>query len=207
MSVKLKLCEAHWQVACYESFGCNYDHWTCMLARTARTWYPKTRTSVAASIRAQTSFGVYKSRNATTSVIPPSTDDISLIPFFDQPNAHQTRSASHSGLFLHNGLTTPYSITVLASGTLVRARLLTDRILRARSREELRLVLKNLDKLSDLLCGVIDLAELIRNSHPDRLWVKSANDAYDMLCEFMNELNTHVGLYNVSSVRIASLIQ
>ena len=65
------------------------------------------------------------------------------------------------------------------------------------SRDELRLVLKNLDKLSDLLCGVIDLAELIRNSHPDPEWVTSANDAYDTLCEFMNILNTHVGLYQV----------
>ena len=58
-------------------------------------------------------------------------------------------------------------------------------------------VVKNLDRLSDLLCGVIDLAETVRNSHPDRAWVEAANTAYETLCEFMNVLNTHVGLYEV----------
>jgi len=55
-------------------------------------------------------------------------------------------------------------------------------------------VVKNLDRLSDMLCGVIDLAELVRNAHPDRAWVEAANNAYEALCEFMNVLNTHVGL-------------
>lgn len=49
-----------------------------------------------------------------------------------------------------------------------------------------------------MLCSVIDLAELIRNAHPDRHWVDAANNAYEKLCEFMNVLNTHVGLYEVS---------
>ena len=169
-----------------------------MLARAARACNSKTRSAVSASIRIPNSPAAYKFRNATTAIIPPSVDDTSLIPFFDQPSAHRAHSTRHSGLFLHDGLTTPYSINTLAAGTLLRAKFLTERILRAQTQDELRLVLKNLDKLSDLLCGVIDLAELIRNSHPDYHWVKSANDAYDMLCEFMNELNTHVGLYDVS---------
>lgn len=60
-------------------------------------------------------------------------------------------------------------------------------------------MVKNLDRLSDLLCGVIDLAELVRNVHPDPAWAGGANEAYEELCEYMNELNTHVGLYEVSS--------
>ena len=63
--------------------------------------------------------------------------------------------------------------------------------------DELLKVVKNLDRLSDMLCGVIDLAELVRNAHPDRLWMEAANHAYETLCEFMNVLNTHVGLYEV----------
>ena len=59
-------------------------------------------------------------------------------------------------------------------------------------------MVKNLDRLSDLLCGVIDLAELVRNVHPDPAWASGANAAYEELCEYMNELNTHVGLYEVS---------
>jgi len=58
-------------------------------------------------------------------------------------------------------------------------------------------VVKNLDRLSDMLCSVIDLAELVRNSHPDPEWVQGANDAYEQLCEYMNVLNTNVGLYEV----------
>ncbi|CAE7179171.1 unnamed protein product [Rhizoctonia solani] len=51
------------------------------------------------------------------------------------------------------------------------------------------------DRLSDILCSVIDTAEFVRNSHPDPGWVAAANDAYEYLCSWMNELNTHVGLY------------
>ena len=58
-------------------------------------------------------------------------------------------------------------------------------------------VVKNLDRLSDLLCSVVDLAEFVRNAHPDQKWVASANNLYESLSEFMNVLNTHVGLYNV----------
>lgn len=81
---------------------------------------------------------------------------------------------------------------------MIRAQLLADRILRAReSRSELLKAVKNLDRLSDLLCGVIDLSELVRNAHPDEQWANAANVAYESLCEFMNVLNTHVGLYEV----------
>jgi intermediate peptidase len=82
--------------------------------------------------------------------------------------------------------------------------LLTERIVRARqSRDELLKVVKNLDRLSDMLCSVIDLAELVRNAHPDPEWVTSANEAYVRLCEYMNVLNTHVGLYEVRAMPCA----
>jgi len=57
---------------------------------------------------------------------------------------------------------------------------------------------KNLDRLSDLLCGVIDMCELVRNVHPDESWVIEAERAYERLCSFMNGLNTDQGLYKVS---------
>jgi intermediate peptidase len=59
-------------------------------------------------------------------------------------------------------------------------------------------VVKNLDRLSDLLCGVIDLCELVRNVHPDEAWVSESDSTYERLCSFMNELNTDTGLYKVS---------
>lgn len=137
-------------------------------------------------------------RRATT--IPPSPDDAELVSLFDQPqNGRQSRPLSVSGIFQHPDLTTPAAFNALAESTLTRAQLLTDRILCAnQSRRELFRVVKNLDRLSDLLCGVIDLAELLRNAHPDPQWVQCANDSYEKLCEYMNVLNTHVGLYEVS---------
>lgn len=134
--------------------------------------------------------------------IPASADDIALVSLFDQPkNGFNSLPFSHTGIFGHPTLTTPAAFTALADATLLRAQLLTERILRAReSRDELFKVVKNLDRLSDMLCSVIDLAELVRNAHPDRSWVDSANEAYEKLCEFMNILNTHVGLYEVRRV-------
>ncbi|KAF8078880.1 mitochondrial intermediate peptidase [Lyophyllum atratum] len=131
--------------------------------------------------------------------IPASVDDIALVSLFDHPSSgFKSTPLSTTGLFGHPSLTHPQALISLADATLVRAQLLTDRILRAReSRHELLKVVKNLDRLSDMLCGVIDLSELVRNAHPDRAWIEAANHAYETLCEFMNVLNTHVGLYEV----------
>ena len=132
------------------------------------------------------------------STLPASVDDVALIPLFDNPRYDLRTGISTTGLFGHPSLTHPRALVSLADATLLRAQILTNRILRAReSRPELLRVVKNLDRLSDMLCGVIDLAELVRNAHPDRIWVDAANHAYEMLCEFMNVLNTHVGLYEV----------
>ncbi|KAH0838015.1 mitochondrial intermediate peptidase [Lanmaoa asiatica] len=132
-------------------------------------------------------------RRATTT-IPPSPDDAELVSLFDQPqNGRQSRPLSVSGILQHPELTTPAAFNALAESTILRAQLLTERILRAnQSRSELSKVVKNLDRLSDLLCGVIDFAELLRNAHPDSQWVQCANDSYEKLCEYMNVLNTHI---------------
>ncbi|KZT30832.1 zincin [Neolentinus lepideus HHB14362 ss-1] len=64
-----------------------------------------------------------------------------------------------------------------------------------RSPEELLKLKRSSFKPSDLLCGVIDLAELVRNASPSTQWMKTA---YEQLCEFTNVPNTHVGLYEAS---------
>ncbi|KDQ63283.1 hypothetical protein JAAARDRAFT_29301 [Jaapia argillacea MUCL 33604] len=137
-------------------------------------------------------------RAASTAVSPTTIDETSLVSLFDEPDFSSRSSLPTTGIFGHPSLTTPAAFNALAESTLRRAQLLTERVLRAsQSREELSKVIKNLDRLSDMLCGVIDLAELIRNAHPDMLWIDSANEVYEKLCEFMNVLNTHVGLYEV----------
>jgi intermediate peptidase len=64
---------------------------------------------------------------------------------------------------------------------------------------DLLVQVKQVDRLSDLLCSVIDLAELVRNLDPNPDWIKHAEIAYQELCYYMNQLNTHVELYRVSS--------
>ena len=121
-----------------------------------------------------------------------------LVASFDHPFDAPSSSTSSTGLFGHRLLSSHDGFSKLAHATLLRAHLLTERIIRARSnRDELFKVVKNLDRLSDILCSVIDLAELVRNSHPDERWVESANDVYEHLCEYMNVLNTSEALHDV----------
>ncbi|KAJ3018899.1 Mitochondrial intermediate peptidase [Thoreauomyces humboldtii] len=54
---------------------------------------------------------------------------------------------------------------------------------------------KRLDRLSDILCSVVDSAELIRNVHPDTRFIRAANDAHHALSSIINQLNTHTRLY------------
>nr|QPG55757.1 mitochondrial intermediate peptidase [Auricularia cornea] len=143
-----------------------------------------------------------RARAACTVVVrPPSQDDESIVDFFDRPQGKswfRTYAAGTTGLFLQPSLTHPSAFRHVADAALKKAQALVDRILRAPgSATELRKVVKNLDRLSNVLCGVIDLAELVRHAHPDPRWIDAANDAYAILFEYMNVLNTHVDLYNV----------
>lgn len=177
-----------------------------MLSRTARNALhkPPFRFQGCLHVKQKSSRSLSRAAVASTKATPASSDDIALVSLFDQPRSNaKVSSIAYTGIFGHHSLTTPASFATLADSTLLRAQLLTERILRAReSREELFKVVKNLDRLSDMLCSVIDLAELIRNAHPDREWVESANMAYEKMCEFMNVLNTHVELYDVRLIHL-----
>lgn len=111
------------------------------------------------------------------------------------------------GLFRYPQVTKASDLPALATRTLSRAQTIVKRInalpelFAERSYDPAQALLsaaKQFDRLSDLLCGVIDLCEFIRNVHPDQQWILRANEAYELLCSYMNELNTHVGLYQVS---------
>lgn len=143
-----------------------------------------------------------------------------------QPDALTT-----TGLFLHPRLQDPEYMQTLTSQTLQHGVHLVDRICSVlpasqfepihpdspfaahldtpRSEYEharaLRMVPKLLDRLSDVLCLVIDMAELVRNVHPDERWVEASDRAYERLGSFMNGLNTHQGLYEVSTAARAAL--
>ena len=121
-----------------------------------------------------------------------------LHDLLDRPAQVHAQGAP-TGLFQIDHLRTPGDFGVLAQRTLVRCQLLVNRLARAAApdapRAELASVVRHLDRLSDMLCGVIDMAELVRHAHPEGAWAEAANAAYEYLCNFMNVLNTHTGLY------------
>ncbi|KAG8832469.1 Mitochondrial intermediate peptidase, partial [Serendipita sp. 399] len=124
------------------------------------------------------------------------THDHALRDFFDQPHKPLVKGTNApTGLLGHPQITSPESFTSVAIATMLRANYIVRRIIQARDDErDRRRIVKNIDRLSDLLCGVIDMAELVRHTHSEKPWVDAANQAYDTLCEYMNHLNTNVEL-------------
>ena len=128
--------------------------------------------------------------------------DPNLRAAFDAPPSASSPRGSTGGLFGHASLRRPDDFAPLVQRTANRAQLLVARIERehavAESEEPapaLRRMVKLFDRLSDVLCGVIDLAELVRNVHPSSRWVEAADTAYNELCEFMNILNVNPMLH------------
>ena len=100
-----------------------------------------------------------------------------------------------AGLFRNKHLTSPLGFPIYAQRNLAKARRLVDKIVSAETPDQLRQIVKDLDRLSDLLCRVIDMSEIVRATHPDRNIVQAASEAYGVMFEYMNVLNTTTGLY------------
>lgn len=128
--------------------------------------------------------------------------DTNLRAILDEPfsnTASSSAALSPTGLFGNAALQSPDDFITLANLTIRRAKAIVARITNAPNAggDEMRMVVKNFDRLSDVLCGVIDMAELVRHAHPDPQWAEASHEAYEMLCSYMNVLNTHTGLYAV----------
>lgn len=138
--------------------------------------------------------------------------DEAIRAIFDRPSAGLASASSSlqpTGLFLHPRLTHPGYLQTLTEQTLIHASHVVDRIISSlpdftpsfpgspfiHDSSRLRDLPKSLDRLSDILCLVIDMSELIRNTHPDDAWVIEAERAYERLGSFMNSLNTNQDLY------------
>ena len=100
----------------------------------------------------------------------------------------------NNGLVQNRYLTSPAGFEVFANNTVQKAKRLVEGILNANTVDEYMKVARNLDRLSDLLCRVIDLSDFIRAVHPDYRIQQAATNAYSMMFEYMNVLNTLPGL-------------
>src|SRR5436853_2002763 len=99
-----------------------------------------------------------------------------------------------SGLIGNKYLTTPMGFHAFAENAIQKCEVLVRKTLSASTISEYASMAKDLDRVSDLLCRVIDLSDFIRATHPDAKWTQAASEAYARVFEYMNVYNTETGL-------------
>ncbi|KAJ4365616.1 Mitochondrial intermediate peptidase [Neocucurbitaria cava] len=129
------------------------------------------------------------------------TDDDALRKVFDNASFWETFKPSSqkqkaSGIIGNKYLTHPEGFVDFVTITIQRCNAVVQSVAAAQSIPEYRHMVKDLDKLSDLLCRVIDLADFVRGTHPDRKFQIMAVKAYQTVFQYMNQLNTTPVLYD-----------
>lgn len=130
-------------------------------------------------------------------------DDALLRQIFDSPPAfkyfarlEEIATRQNVGLFRNKYLTSPEGFSRFAEVTVKRAQKLVDKVLNASTLEEYKAIVRNLDRLSDLLCRVLDVSDFVRVTHPDARIQEAASQAWSFVYQYMNQLNTETGLSN-----------
>jgi mitochondrial intermediate peptidase len=129
-------------------------------------------------------------------------DDSLLRQLFDSPQtfrdfappSSRALSGGNVGLFRNKYLTSPEGFLTFANDNLRKAQRLVDKVLRASTIEEYKAIVRDLDRLSDLLCRVLDVSDFVRVTHPDEKIQSAASQAWALVYQYMNELNTTTGL-------------
>ncbi|RDL34773.1 Mitochondrial intermediate peptidase-like protein [Venustampulla echinocandica] len=128
-------------------------------------------------------------------------DDRTLRQMFDSPGfwkdfsqSSRTHNGRNSGLVQNRYLTSADGFQRFAHTSLRKAQRIVEKVLAAKTREEYHQVVRQLDRLSDLLCRVIDLSDFVRATHPNPEIQMAAARAYNTMYEYMNVLNTTTGL-------------
>ncbi|KAK5048183.1 hypothetical protein LTR84_005853 [Exophiala bonariae] len=164
--------------------------WTC--ARCIRT-AKRHESSIAASAIVPSQDNTFEQVYAQSSPSRQS-DNALLRELFNNKSATSTLNRMTSGLLGNNLLTSPQGFQKFAEVSVAQCKRLVDRTLAASTPEEYRAIPRDLDRLSDLLCRVIDLSDFIRNIHPSEDVVAAATASYSLTYQYMNELNTTIGL-------------
>ncbi|KAK9451284.1 uncharacterized protein V1518DRAFT_408144 [Limtongia smithiae] len=121
----------------------------------------------------------------------------------DFTSGHQRRQhrgaatgRASTGLLMNSRLHSAESLVEFASTTLHTARLVVTKIVTLPD-TELRAAVRLFDRLSDILCRVIDLAEFVRTVHPDPHFLRAAEHAHQLMMGYMIELNSSEELFTV----------
>ncbi|ODV82529.1 hypothetical protein CANARDRAFT_10479 [[Candida] arabinofermentans NRRL YB-2248] len=129
-------------------------------------------------------------------------DDDAFWKSFNDVNSKSTSSSffnykSNSvGLFQNPYLKRPSGLKEFSAESLDKAQKLTKALIEDDSETGLRNYIRNLDRLSDILCRVIDLCEFIRVVHPNKSFVNAAQECHQDMFQHMNVLNTSKELYD-----------
>lgn len=83
---------------------------------------------------------------------------------------------------------------MFAQKNLEKATRIVHKVLNAKTTQEYQEIVRDLDRLSDLLCRVLDLSDFVRMTHPDSRFQEAAAGAWSMVYQYMNQLNTMTGL-------------
>lgn len=125
-------------------------------------------------------------------------DDSILRQIFDSAPVWKAFSTpagyKNVGLFRNAYLTGPAGFGTFARVSLRRARKIVDKVLSASTLEDYRAIVRDLDRLSDILCRILDMADFVRVTHPDPRIQRAASEAWALVYQYMNELNTTTGL-------------
>ncbi|KAF2257554.1 mitochondrial intermediate peptidase [Lojkania enalia] len=122
-------------------------------------------------------------------------DDESLRKIFDnaafwQEFSRNSKKNPSTGIVGNRYLIQPDGFLEFAHVTLARCQFVVEKVAAKRSINDYRSIVKDLDRLSDLLCRVIDLADFVRGTHPSHRVQTAASKAYAVMFQYMNQLNT-----------------
>lgn len=98
------------------------------------------------------------------------------------------------GLVQNEYLTNPEGFRQFAQVSLEKCQAIVAKVLAASTTEEYINMARDLDRLSDYLCRVIDLSDFMRMAHDDPAIQEAATQSYALMFEYMNVLNTTTGL-------------
>lgn len=130
-------------------------------------------------------------------------DDATLGRVFDDPKFWRQFSHSNggwptprTGLLQNVHLTNPDGFKTFAVESVKKCRKLVARVVEEKDDDQRSRIVKDLDRLSDLLCRVLDSCDFIRATHPDQMIQDAASAAHAYMYQYMNVLNTYPELYN-----------